>query len=164
VAGADAVIRLESPEQPEVLALLRQSDAYHAQLYPAESNHLLAPAELAQANVRFLVARLDGLAVACSALLIGSDGDAEIKRMFVAPAARRRRLARDILCALEAEARAAGVRHIRLETGIRQAEALALYMSHGYRERGPFAGYRHDPLSTFFEKPIQGCRPHAQYR
>ena len=156
-----AVIALESPGQPEARGLLRQSDAYHAELYPAESNHLIAAAELERANVRFLVARIDGAAVGCGALLIGSDGVAEIKRMFVAPAARRRRLGRALLCALEAEAEAAGVRQVRLETGIHQAEALALYRSHGYRERGPFGSYRPDPLSTFFEKPLPQ-RPAAQ--
>jgi putative acetyltransferase len=150
-----AVIALESPEQEEALALLAQSDAYHARLYPADSNHLLPAVELAQDNVRFLVARIGGAAVGCGALLIGSDGAAEIKRMFVAPAARGRQLGRQILLGLEREAEAVGVRVIRLETGVRQPAALALYRSHGYVERGPFASYRADPLSTFFEKRMR---------
>jgi putative acetyltransferase len=151
-ASVTAVITLESPEQAEALALLGQSDAYHARLYPAESNHLLPALALAQENVRFLLARIGGAAVGCGALLIGGDGEAEIKRMFVAPGARGRQLGRQILLALEREAEAAGVRVIRLETGVRQPEALALYRSHGYIERGPFGSYGSDPLSTFFEK------------
>jgi putative acetyltransferase len=53
---------------------------------------------------------------------------------------------------LEAAATAEGTRVLRLETGVRQPESLALYRRHGYTERGPFGGYERDPLSTFFEK------------
>ncbi len=155
------LIALESPQQGDVQALLAQSDAYHAGLYPAESNHLLPAYELAQENVRFLVARIDGTAVGCGALVLGKDGAAEIKRMFVAPGARGRQLGRAILLALEDAAAAAGATVIRLETGVKQAAALALYRSQGYRERGPFGGYREDPLSTFFEKCRRG-EPGAQ--
>jgi putative acetyltransferase len=146
------LIALESPTQGEVLRLLADSDAYHARLYPAASNHLLPASALAGENVRFLVARVDGRAVGCGALLIGKEGEAEIKRMFVVPRLRGRQLGRGILAGLEAQARAAGVRVLRLETGVRQPAALALYRSHGYAEREAFGVYQSDPLSTFFEK------------
>ena len=146
------VIGLESPTQGEVLRLLGESDAYHARLYPAASNHLLPASELAGENVHFLVARVGGRAVGCGALVVGSEGEAEIKRMFVAPTMRGRQLGRQILAALEQQAAAAGVRVLRLETGVRQPAALGLYRGHGYAERGPFGAYQSDPLSTFFEK------------
>lgn len=59
-------------------------------------------------------------------------GDAEIKRMFVLEEARGRGLARRILAALEADARAAGRTRMVLETGTKQPEALELYASSGY--------------------------------
>ena len=149
-----AVIAAESADQPEVHALLRLSDAYFAGLYPAESNHLVDVATLIAPNVRFLVARREGRVVGCGALVLGADGEAELKRMFVVPEARGLKLGSRILEALEAVAKAEGVRVLRLETGIRQPEALALYRRHAYRERGPFGSYRPDPLSTFFEKWI----------
>jgi putative acetyltransferase len=152
------VIALESPEQEDVRALLAQSDAYHASLYPAESNHLVAASELAAENVRFLVARSGGVALGCGALVIGKEGEAEIKRMFVAASARRRLLGRRLLLALEQQAAAAGVCVIRLETGVKQLAALALYRRHGYSERGPFGAYRLDPLSAFFEKRMGADR------
>ena len=105
-------------------------------------------------NVRFLVARRDGIAVGCGALILGVDGEAELKRMFVAPEARGQKIGARMLEALEASAKAEGVRVIRLETGVRQPESLALYRRHGYTERGPFGTYQRDPLSTFFEKWI----------
>jgi len=146
------VIGLEDPAQGDVLSLLGESDAYHARLYPAASNHLLPASELAGENVRFLVARVGGRAVGCGALVIGGQGEAEIKRMFVEPRMRGRQLGRRLLAALEKQAEAAGVRVLRLETGVRQPAALALYRSHGYAKRGPFGDYQSDPLSAFFEK------------
>jgi putative acetyltransferase len=133
---------------------LRQSDAYHAALYPADSNHLVDVAALSAANVHFLVARRDGIAVGCGALIPGVDGEAELKRMFVAPEARGQKIGARMLEVLEATAKAEDVRVIRLETGVRQPESLALYRRHGYTERGPFGTYQRDPLSTFFEKWI----------
>jgi putative acetyltransferase len=56
--------------------------------------------------------------------------------------------------ALEREAAKHGVTLMRLETGIKQTEAIALYRKHGYVERGPFGAYRLDPLSLFMEKQL----------
>jgi putative acetyltransferase len=153
-SGSSAVVAVEPADQPEVHALLRQSDAYHAELYPAESNHLIDVAALAEPNVRFMVARRGGAAVGCGALVVGADGEAELKRMFVAPEARGLKIGSRILDALEAAGQAEGVRVIRLETGVRQPESLALYRRHGFTERGPFGSYERDPLSRYFEKWI----------
>ncbi|MEU0133445.1 GNAT family N-acetyltransferase [Streptomyces sp. NPDC006296] len=71
-----------------------------------------------------------------------SDGDAEIKRMFVIPEGRGRGLARRILAALEADARAAGRTRMVLETGNQQPEAIALYASSGYTACAKFGHYR----------------------
>jgi putative acetyltransferase len=145
-------IGAEPADRPQVRSLLAQSDAYMGALYPAESNHLVDVAALCAPNVRFLVARLGGEVVGTGALVLGAPGEAEIKRMFVVPSARGLKIGRQVLDALEATARAEGVRVIRLETGVRQPEALRLYRSGGYVERGPFGSYRPDPLSAFFEK------------
>ena len=83
-----------------------------------------------------------------------TDGWAEIKRMFVSPAARGRKVGRLLLERLEAIARQKGITALRLETGIRQPEALALYRSAGFQEIEPFGDYRPDPLSLFMEKTI----------
>jgi len=144
----------ESANQPDVHALLRQSDMYFANLYPAESNHLVDVAALCHPNVRFLVARRGGIAIGCGALVLGTGGAAELKRMFVVPEARGLKLGSRILAALEAVAKTEDIRVLRLETGVRQPEALALYRRHGYMERGPFGAYQQDLLSTFFEKWI----------
>ena len=144
----------ESPRQDAVLDLIRQSDAYAASLYPAESNHMLDLAALERPGVRFFVARRDGRAVGCGALVLGPDGQAELKRMFVDPATRGLKVGRDLLARIEDEARGLGVTLIQLETGIRQPEAIGLYRRFGYRDRGPFGDYGPDPLSVFMEKAL----------
>ena len=68
-------------------------------------------------------------------------GVAEIKRMYVDPSARGRGVGRQILDALEAEARRLGARRIVLETGPRQPEAIALYARAGFAEIPLFGEY-----------------------
>jgi ribosomal protein S18 acetylase RimI-like enzyme len=48
-------------------------------------------------------------------------------------------------------ARAQGLTVIRLETGIHQHEALALYEGRGFRKIRPFGPYRDDPVSLCYE-------------
>lgn len=82
------------------------------------------------------------------------DGDAEVKRMFVAREARRRGFARAILAELEASAAAAGRTRMVLETGLRQPEAIALYKSCGYVPVKKFGYYRDQDLSMCLGKPL----------
>jgi putative acetyltransferase len=144
----------ETPRQHDVVTLIRLSDALMQSLYPAESNHLVDIDSLARPHVHFFVARENGRALGCGAFVLGADGQAEMKRVFVDPAARGKGVARAIMDALEREAMSLGVTLIQLETGIKQAEAIALYLKFGYTERGPFGGYKPDPLSLFMEKQL----------
>ena len=50
-------IAFESPDQPEVIALITELDAYQDTLYPPESRHYLDLPSLNQSNVFFAVAR-----------------------------------------------------------------------------------------------------------
>jgi putative acetyltransferase len=145
-------LRLESPRQADVERLLAALDAYQGSLYPAESNHFLDVDALEASDIRFFVARRGPEAVGCAALRIDAAGYGELKRMYVSPAARGTRLGRRILDRIEDEARREGLDCMRLETGIHQPEALALYRSAGYVEREPFGEYKPDPLSVFMEK------------
>lgn len=147
-------LAIESPRQPDVERLLETLDAYQSALYPAESNHLLDVEALAAPGIRFFVARRDGRAVGCGALRIDAAGYGELKRMFVSPEARGLKLGRRILDRIEEEARREGLAWLRLETGIHQPEALGLYRSAGYAERGVFGEYKPDPLSVFMEKSL----------
>ena len=69
--------------------------------------------------------------------------DDELKRMFTVPAARGRGVARKVLEAVEESARRRECRRVILETGDKQPEAIALYISCGY-QRIPDFGYYKD--------------------
>ena len=102
----------------------------------------------------FLVGALDGTDVACGGVCRFDTETAEIRRMYVVPERRGAGLSRRILGALEDEARALGYRRVRLETGVRQNEALALYRSSGFAEIPRYGPYVGDELSVCFEKPL----------
>lgn len=145
------------PFDPRALDLLAQSDAYHQALYPPESNHLVDPASLRPPQVCLLGAFEGEELLGCGAFKRQADADGaygEIKRLFVPAAGRGRGVARALMAELERRLRAEGCRRARLETGIHQPEALALYRALGYRERPPFGDYAPDPLSRFLEKPL----------
>ncbi|MFJ8542805.1 GNAT family N-acetyltransferase [Streptomyces sp. NPDC093586] len=83
------------------------------------------------------------------------DGDAELKRMFVIEQMRGRGLARRILAALEEDARAAGRVRMVLETGTKQPEAVALYLSSGYEPCEKFGYYRFHEESLCYAKALR---------
>jgi GNAT superfamily N-acetyltransferase len=103
-----------------------------------------------------LVARDDdGTAVGCGALRHLGGGTAEVKRMYVVPAARGRGSGKLLLAGLEQAARERGWTTLRLETGPRQPEAASLYLSAGYRPTtafGDYVGARDAEDSLFFER------------
>ncbi len=150
----DIQIEYLDPQAAEVKTLVAVSDAFYEGLYPDESNHLEAPGELDKPNVLFVGCRVDGALVASGAAkLMDDDGDyAEIKRVFVLDDYRGRGLSARIMNHLEAEVQKRGVWLFRLETGVRQPEALGLYRKLGYHERGPYGAYGLDPFSVFMEK------------
>jgi putative acetyltransferase len=147
-------IRQEPPDQPDVIRLIEALDAQMTALYPAESNHLLDVAALSDPAVTFLVVRDGDDAIGCGAILSDPRGWGEIKRMYLRPDQRGRGIGRRVLAELEKIARDAGRHLLRLETGIHNTEALALYRRAGFIACSPFGDYAPDPLSVFMEKRV----------
>ncbi|MDR7383026.1 GNAT family N-acetyltransferase [Promicromonospora iranensis] len=88
------------------------------------------------------------------------DGTAEVKRVYVAPGHRGRGLSRTLMSAVEDVARAAGVRHLVLESGLMQPESLGLYLRLGYDPVAPFGVFSDEPGSRCFGKWLDsGSRP-----
>ncbi|MDU8912733.1 GNAT family N-acetyltransferase [Aestuariicoccus sp. MJ-SS9] len=84
------------------------------------------------------LARLDGAAVGCGMLHRLEPGTAEIKRVYVRDAARGRGAGRALMQALIAQCRDMGFRRILMDTGKPLTTATALYLSMGFRLRGPY--------------------------
>ena len=136
---------------PAVAAFL---EAHHAEMEhtaPAESRHALVFEQLLTPRVRLFAGFLDGRPVATGALATVDDEHEELKSMRTDPTLRGRGLGRSMLTFLLADASARGIRRLSLETGSSEffVPARAMYAAAGFRECGPFGGYRPDPHSTF---------------
>jgi putative acetyltransferase len=147
-------LALESPDQPDVIKLIDELDAFQRSLYPPESCHLLDLASLTKPNVLFVVARDSGhVPIATGAVVIQPEYG-ELKRMYVHPRGRGQGIARAILTMLEQKAIESGCAILMLESGPLQHEALRLYYSSGFERCGPYGDYENDPLSVFMKKRI----------
>ncbi len=133
---------------------MRQGDEFTLALYPPESSHLLGVEELEQSGVTVFVARDGGAALGMAALVERGDGTAELKRMFVPPAARGRGIAGDLIASIEAHARISGIHLIQLETGPLQDAAIRLYERSGFLLIPNFGKYAGDDNSVCYEKNL----------
>jgi putative acetyltransferase len=138
--------------------LVGELDAWLAERYDADQRHGLALDALFEPHVRFFIARRDGTAVGCGGVAL-FDGYAEVKRMYVRESARGSGVAQALLAHLEAEARASGATLLRLETGVLQPAARALYARAGFVECAAFGSYASlapasIAASVFMEKPL----------
>ena len=153
--GVAISLSIEPPRQAEVEALLAASTAYARSLYPPEHCFLLDVASLEEPAVAFYVARDEGgEAVGIAALVDTRDGSAELKRMFVAEAARGRGVGRSLIRRMEDDAALRGIRRIVLETGDLHDGAQALYRSTGFSPIAPFGQYVGEPHSVCFAKNL----------
>ncbi len=149
-----------APAEPLAPGSLRLAAALWAELstiYPEMTAPPFPPRDIVGDRAVFMVASLGGSAVGCGALKPFPDGPtdvAEVKRMYVAPAARGRGVARAVLEHLEDWARARGYRIARLETGARQPDAIHLYETAGYLPIPPYGQHSEDPLARCFEKVL----------
>jgi ribosomal protein S18 acetylase RimI-like enzyme len=148
------VIAEERADTPDAIALIGELDAHLGALYAVESRHGFSVEKLLRDGVRFFVARDDGSAAGCGGVLLVGREYAEVKRMYVRPPFRGRRIGQLMLDHLVEHARQHGFDVIRLETGIHQREAIALYERSGFRRIAPFGPYRVDPVSLCYEKVL----------
>jgi ribosomal protein S18 acetylase RimI-like enzyme len=104
--------------------------------------------------VDFFVLRSDGVPAGCGGILFVDNEYGEIKRMYVRQEFRGQGLGRRILEHLTAHAMARAITVLRLETGIHQQEAIALYERQGFHRIPPFGPYTDDPLTLCYEKQL----------
>jgi putative acetyltransferase len=138
-------------DDPRVIALLHHHVATARAATARGSAHALDLAGLKASDISFW-SIWDGEALlGVGALKQLGNGHGEVKSMHTAAAARRRGAASRMLAHIIAEARAAGLKRLSLETGSWDyfKPAVALYRRHGFRDCAPFAGYRPDPNSVF---------------
>jgi len=149
------IVTRVNPRLPAVVALIEELDRHLGRLYPAESNYLMDLDALSAPDVRFFAVHEGDAVLGCGAIKLFTDY-AEVKRVYVAPSARGRGVALRIVAALEAATRDAGLKIMRLETGIYQPDAVALFEKCGFRRRSSFGDYpADDPYSVFMERHLR---------
>jgi putative acetyltransferase len=154
----EIIIQAVSAPTEEVRILIGELDQDLSENYLPEQRHGLTLDAIFQPNIHFFLARVGKEAVGCGGVAFFPDF-AEVKRMYVREAARRRGVARAMLIRIEKETLDAGLSVLRLETGKSQAAALRLYSRWGFRSCAPFGPYATMPspsiaASIFLEKRL----------
>ncbi len=122
-----------SADNPDYLALARRLDDYYFSLV-GDVQLRYASANDPKSFSCLLVAYQDGQAIAIGCWKAVGEDMAEIKRVYVAPAYRRKGTASAVIRALEKDIAASGRRRIVLETARSTPDSAALYLSLGYRQ------------------------------
>jgi putative acetyltransferase len=149
-------IRREELSSPSAQQLILALNAELEDRYPEEGANFfrLDPEEVVYGRGAFLIAYMGGQPVGCGAVRRVEPTVAEIKRMYVDPSARNRRVGRRIVDALEGEARRLGATRLLLETGPRQPEAIALYQHAGFSEIPLYGEYIGSQFSVCMAKDL----------
>ena len=163
-AAAPVPLRIEQVgfSHPDAVLLTEEVQEEYVVRYGGRDDTPLDQTMFEPPGGRFFVGYLDDVPVATGAWRTRSDVEAfgttraaEIKRMYVASAARGAGHARQMLAHLENTAVAAGAEVMILETGMAQPEAIALYQSSGYTRIPPYGWYKDSPQVRCFARPLR---------
>lgn len=155
--GTVATLRSLPYDDPLAQYLVEAVQQEYVQRYGGRDAAVVEPVEFAPPRGLFLVAEVDGQPAGCGAWRAMPDGAAEVKRVYVEPAFRRRGVARLVIAALEGSAAAAGHARVVLNSGREQPEALTLYAALGYRPVPGYGVYACAPGAVFLGKRLTGA-------
>jgi ribosomal protein S18 acetylase RimI-like enzyme len=149
-----------SPDDPRARELYREYVRDEVLLplgLPTDEASMAAeapPADLAPPSGELLLASIDGTPIAMAGVRDLETPVAEVKSMYVSPAARGRGLGRALLDRLESIAAERGCEAARLDTADHLTAAIALYRSRGYQE---IPAYNTGPAADlWFERRLGG--------
>lgn len=150
------LIRRVAPDDQQARACL---NAYYTELaasfpqgFDVARSRDPDPAAMVPPRGAFLIAFDGDQPLGCVGLKGDGAGGAEIKRLWIAPAARGLGLGRRLMAAAEDAARGLGIGVLRLDTNRALPEAAALYRATGWAE---IARFNDDPYAElFFEKRL----------
>ncbi|MFZ5973236.1 MAG: GNAT family N-acetyltransferase [Bacteroidota bacterium] len=156
VAPAE-VIRV-THDHPDFQTLITELDREFWVRYPDVQQHF-EPFNKIDGSARVVLAYVATTAVGCGCFrpMNGAPRAAEIKRMYVKPDFRNRGIARKVLQELECWAVEEGFDEAKLETGLRQPEAIATYRKSGYEQIPNFEPYVGVDISICMRKQLVNC-------
>jgi putative acetyltransferase len=149
-------VRSENPNSEIAITLIQELSRELGATYGDDGEGAFTPNDVTIDRSAFVIAWLDGKAVACGALRPMSDSSVgEIKRMYVRKEARGQGISRHILAKLEELARDYTYKRLILETGTLQPEAVNLYESSDYKQMACYGQYVNNPYSVCYEKLLK---------
>lgn len=147
-AAVVTLVQAETPEQIDDARELMRGFIAWSRAYQADKLDLLdsyfdgaayerslarLPGWFGPPSGSLVVAYVDGRPAGCVAMRDLGDGVSEMKRMYVPEEFQGMGIGRALLDRVVADARAAGYRSMRLETSVRQTDAIRLYERSGFR-------------------------------
>ncbi len=146
-------VDVADPRGPEAAELISALSAELARRYDymEDGSGGFKPQDALAPRGAFVIGRVGGSPVACGAIRPLEGDVAELKRVFVKADFRGRGYSKAVVAELERLARLRGYMVMRLETGVRQPEAIALYESLGYHRIPNYGEYRDSGLSVCYE-------------
>ncbi|TFF37929.1 GNAT family N-acetyltransferase [Mucilaginibacter psychrotolerans] len=148
------VLEIGNVDDAQVKQLFKEADDYYATLYPDESNHPAFSEDFKIRKSYFIIVRSEDQIVGCGGILVKDNTWGEVKRMYVSKVHRRNKIGTEILLNILNWSTLNNINILKLETGIYQPEAIALYEKFGFKLIEPFEGYEEDPNSVFYEKNL----------
>ena len=149
------LLRTVEPTEPAISSLIEALDEYRKSLYPLQFTLLIPPEKLKSPHIVFLAAYEDDQLLGCGGIDFTEPDYAEIRKMYVKPAARGKGVGDLLLNALEQQARQRQYHLICLETGKFQEPAMGLYQKHGYQPSKAFGSYKENPYSRYYSKILE---------
>jgi putative acetyltransferase len=148
-------IAAETPLSDDVRALVTALNEFTYGLTPAEYRHHMTVEQMAQADTTLFVARDEGGApVGMGALRRHGGGVGEVKRMFVKPEARGKRIGEAILAHIEKLARQEGFTRLVLETGANFDAARRVYERSAFVTCDAVLDYPPSAWTAFYAKDL----------
>jgi GNAT superfamily N-acetyltransferase len=146
-------IKESNSDHPDFKLLVKELDA-DLKIRDGEEHAFYAHLNATAILNHVVILYHDTIPVGCGALRPINEQQVEIKRMFVAPAFRRKGIASMILAALEKSAAQLGYSSCILETGKNQPEAIALYLKAQFQIIPNYGHYKDVANSVCFEKVL----------
>ena len=143
-------IASEDPNTADAAVLIDGSEDALRASYSVQECSTSSLDELSDPSATFLVARLNGQAVGCVAL-IEQDGQAQVKRLFSLPTHRGQGIDDALMEHIESRAHTQGHDAINLKTGAKLEAAVRLYKRRGYVQYAPTCG---NPNLIYMTKPL----------
>jgi putative acetyltransferase len=141
-------------DDPDGIALRHAQRTELDQRYGTDDHEPGTPPSADDIDFFLIAVAADGTPLGCGALRRLGPAAAEIKRMYVTPAARGSGVATSLLRALESAAVDHGWTTVRLETGTAQPDAVRFYEREGYEPIPLFGAYIGSDLSLCYERTL----------